>query len=247
MAGADLTVTQGRPQTMEMRGWVAKLQGQVFEEDVPEGGYAVISAFLGQEYKGLITSKTKLMTWNSDELHTSNGVPVKLTVAVLWRIGNRHLYFSKISDEFHQGSDILDHVKIQPGAVAGLTQQGEVAELWIRTLAAGTLRQQLSHLPAERVVSAHVEDFMLRPLMASGDLALVSGTEITPNTLRAVQQRGEQTATHEAIHRNKGGARRQCIPDVLRIDSAEAINRKVGHRRSEPLKAWRRRASARST
>src|SRR5579864_2943729 len=37
-------------------------------------------------------------------------------------------------------------------------------------------------------------------------------------------------------HRNKDGARRYGAPDVFGIDPAEAIDRKVGHRRSEPLK-----------
>src|SRR5262249_44973900 len=41
-------------------------------------------------------------------------------------------------------------------------------------------------------------------------------------------------------YRNKCGARRQCTPDVLRIDPAESINREVGYRRSQVFKktAW---------
>src|SRR5215510_658337 len=41
-------------------------------------------------------------------------------------------------------------------------------------------------------------------------------------------------------YRNKYGARRQCTPDVLRIDPAELINREVGYRRSQAFKktAW---------
>ena len=37
-------------------------------------------------------------------------------------------------------------------------------------------------------------------------------------------------------HRNKDGARRYCTPDIFGSDSAEVIDRKVGHGRSEPLK-----------
>ena len=37
-------------------------------------------------------------------------------------------------------------------------------------------------------------------------------------------------------HRNKNCARCQCASDVIRIDPAEAINQKVGYRRSQPFK-----------
>src|SRR6266852_845105 len=37
-------------------------------------------------------------------------------------------------------------------------------------------------------------------------------------------------------HRNKHGARRQCSPDIVRVDTADTINGKKGYRRSQALK-----------
>lgn len=107
------------------RSFLARLQGAEYEDDAPQGGYAVIFPVLGQEYVSTITTKTKLMDWTSEKLHTSNGVPVMLKLSIWWRIENRNLYFSRIAEDFHRGRETHRHPS-QP--------KGEAAELWIRTL-----------------------------------------------------------------------------------------------------------------
>ena len=114
----------------------------------PGGGYRTISAWRGQEYKGRITYKTHLLPWKSDPIFTSDGLTVTLTLGIWWRIANANTYVSAIASDFHEGSQREDE---------SLT---EAAEYWISKLAAGTLREHVSKLPASSLISPYVQTYL---------------------------------------------------------------------------------------
>jgi hypothetical protein len=113
-----------------------------------DGGYRTISAWKGQEYKGRISYKTQFSTWKSDPIITSDGLAVSLGVGIWWRIADAGLYVSRIASDYHEG----DHHTGENLA--------EAAEFWIKKLAAGTLREQVNQLPAEKLISPYVEAYL---------------------------------------------------------------------------------------
>ncbi|MGD0345132.1 MAG: SPFH domain-containing protein [Terracidiphilus sp.] len=113
-----------------------------------DGGYRTISAWKGQEYKGRISYKTQFSTWRSDPIITSDGLAVSLGVGIWWRIVDAGLYVSRIAADYHEG----DHHTGENLA--------EAAEFWIKKLAAGTLREEVNQLPAEKLISPYVEAYL---------------------------------------------------------------------------------------
>jgi hypothetical protein len=106
-----------------------------------QGGYRIVSAWKGQEYKGRISYKTQFSTWKSDPIITSDGLPINLGLGIWWRIANAKDYVSKIASDYHEGERHRDE------------NLAEAAEFWIKKLAAGTLRQEVNQLPAEKLIS----------------------------------------------------------------------------------------------
>jgi hypothetical protein len=116
-----------------------------------DGGYRTISAWNGQEYKGRISYKTQFSTWKSDPIITSDGLAVNLGVGIWWRIVDAGLYVSRIAADYHEG----DHHTGENLA--------EAAEFWIKKLAAGTLRAEVNQLPAEKLISPYVKQYLEVP------------------------------------------------------------------------------------
>lgn len=113
-----------------------------------DGGYCTMSAWRGEEYRGRISYKTQFSQWQSDSIMTSDGLAVRLAVGIWWRIVDASLYVSRISSEYHEG----DAHKAE--------NLGEPAAVWIKTLAAGTLREEVNHLPAEKLISPYVQAYL---------------------------------------------------------------------------------------
>ncbi|MGD0871547.1 MAG: SPFH domain-containing protein [Bryobacteraceae bacterium] len=114
----------------------------------PQGGYCTISAWKGQEYKGRISYKTQFSTWKSDPIITSDGLAVNLAVGIWWRITNPGTYVSAIASDYHEGEQHRNE------------NLGEAAEFWIKKLAAGTLREEVNQLPAEKLISPYVQAYL---------------------------------------------------------------------------------------
>jgi regulator of protease activity HflC (stomatin/prohibitin superfamily) len=114
----------------------------------PQGGYCAISAWKGQEYKGRISYKTQFSTWKSDPIITSDGLAVNLAVGIWWRIANAGTYVSAIASDYHEGEQHRNE------------NLGEAAEFWIKKLAAGTLREEVNQLPAEKLISPYVQAYL---------------------------------------------------------------------------------------
>jgi len=112
------------------------------------GGYLTISAWKGQEFKGRISYKTRFSTWTSDPILTSDGLAVNLALGIWWRIANAGIYVSAISSDYHEGSE--HHSE----------DLSEAAEIWIKKLAAGTLREEVNQLPAEKLISPYVQKYL---------------------------------------------------------------------------------------
>jgi hypothetical protein len=113
-----------------------------------EGGYRVISAWRGQEYKGRISYKTQVLTWKSDPIITSDGLPINLSVGIWWRIANASEYVKKISSEYQEGGEHKGD------------NLADAADFWIKTMAAGTLRERVNKLPAEKLISPYVQAYL---------------------------------------------------------------------------------------
>ena len=124
----------------------------------PNGGYRTISAWRGQEYKGRISYKTQFSTWKSDPIITSDGLAVNLGVGIWWRIANAGVYVSAIASDYHEG----DHHSTE--------NLGEAAEFWIKKLTAGTLREEVNQLPAEKLISPYVQAYLQVRLGPEGQL-----------------------------------------------------------------------------
>lgn len=116
-----------------------------------DGGYRTISAWSGQEYKGRISYKTQFSTWKSDPIITSDGLSINLGVGIWWRIVDAGIYVSRIASDYHEG----DHHSGEDLA--------EAAETWIKKLAAGTLRAEVNQLPAEKLISPYVKQYLEVP------------------------------------------------------------------------------------
>lgn len=114
----------------------------------PAGGYRVISALRGEEYKGRINYKTNFLTYTSDPILTSDGLSVNLALGIWWKIQDSNLYLSKISSDYHAGQRHFDQ---------GLA---EAAEYWIKSLAGGTLRENINKLPTEKLISPYVQAYI---------------------------------------------------------------------------------------
>jgi SPFH domain / Band 7 family len=114
----------------------------------PQGGYCAISAWKGQEYKGRISYKTQFSTWKSDPILTSDGLAVNLGVGIWWKITNASIYVSAIASDYHEGEQHRNE------------NLGEAAEFWIKKLAAGTLREEVNQLPAEKLISPYVQAYL---------------------------------------------------------------------------------------
>jgi regulator of protease activity HflC (stomatin/prohibitin superfamily) len=112
------------------------------------GGYCIISPFRGEEYKGRVTSKTQFMTWQSEAIHTSDGLAIRVSLGIWWRIAAPRLYVSKIASDYHSEGKHRDETL------------GEAAEFWVKQMAAGTLREHINKLPAEKLISPYVLVFI---------------------------------------------------------------------------------------
>lgn len=114
----------------------------------PQGGYCAISPWKGQEYKGRISYKTQFSTWKSDPIITSDGLAINLAVGIWWRIANPGTFVSAIASDYHEGEQHRSE------------NLGEAAEFWIKKLAAGTLREEVNQLPAEKLISPYVQAYL---------------------------------------------------------------------------------------
>lgn len=114
----------------------------------PGGGYCVISPWREQEYKGRISYKTQFSTWISEPIHTSDGLAVNLSVGIWWKISDPGTYVSAIASDYHDGNQ-HHRENLQ-----------EAAEVWIQKLAAGTLREKINQLPAEKLISPYVQSYI---------------------------------------------------------------------------------------
>lgn len=113
-----------------------------------EGGIGTISAWRGEEYRGRISSKTQLFAWRSEPILTADGLPIYFSLSIWWRVNDPQQYVSRIAAEYRAD---------------GETQQDSLmgaAGTWLEKFAAGTLREQVSKLPAARVISARAERFL---------------------------------------------------------------------------------------
>jgi hypothetical protein len=113
-----------------------------------QGGYLTISAWRGQEYKGRISYKTQFSTWKSDPILTSDGLSINLAVGIWWRIADAGIYVSAIASDYHEGDRHRNE------------DLSEAAEFWIKKLAAGTLREEVNQLPAEKLISPYVQAYL---------------------------------------------------------------------------------------
>lgn len=113
-----------------------------------DGGYTVISALRGEEYKGRISYKTQLMAYESGAILTSDGLSVRFDVGIWWRISVPSTYLSRIASDY-KGPDGAEDL--------GLTG---AAREWIKDLAGGTMREQINKLPAEKLISPYVQQYI---------------------------------------------------------------------------------------
>lgn len=130
----------------------------------PTGGYRVISALHGQEYKGRITFKSQFLEWTSDPILTSDGLLVNLTIVIGWLIKNPNLYVSRISadyhvDESHYG-DKRAHTEHPQAEKEYDKKLIEAAERWIKNLAGSALREHVCQLPVEKIISPYVQTYI---------------------------------------------------------------------------------------
>src|SRR5438309_583634 len=58
------------------------------------------------------------------------------------------LYVSRIAADYHEGEQHHNE------------DLGEAAEFWIKKLAAGTLREEVNQLPAEKLISPYVQAYL---------------------------------------------------------------------------------------
>jgi hypothetical protein len=123
-----------------------------------EGGYRTISAWKGQEYKGRISYKTQFSTWTSDPILTSDGLAINLGLGIWWRIADAGTYVSKIASDYHE-EDRHHNENLS-----------EAAEFWIKKLAAGTLREEVNQLPAEKLISPYVQAYLRVRRGSEGEL-----------------------------------------------------------------------------
>jgi hypothetical protein len=114
----------------------------------PHGGYRIVSAWRGQEYKGRISYKTQFSTWKSGPIHTSDGMTVHLALGTWWRIADANVYTSAIASDYHENQEHLRE------------DLGNAAELWIEKLTAGTLREHVNKLPTAKLISPYVEAYV---------------------------------------------------------------------------------------
>ena len=113
-----------------------------------DGGYRTISPWNGEEYKGRISYKTQFSTWKSDPIITSDGLAVNLSVGIWWRIVDASVYVSRTASDYHEGEQHKDE------------NLAEAAEFWIKKLAAGTMREEINQLPAEKLISPYVQQYL---------------------------------------------------------------------------------------
>jgi hypothetical protein len=132
-----------------------------------DGGYRSISSWNGEEYKGRISYKTQFSTWKSDPIITSDGLSINLNVGIWWRIVDASLYVSRIASDYHENDQHKD---------GNLT---EAAEEWIEKLAAGTLREEVNQLPAEKLISPYVQAYL--QVRSNSDGAATSEEKPIPN------------------------------------------------------------------
>jgi hypothetical protein len=132
----------------------------------PQGGYKTISSWKGQEYKGKISYKTQFSTWTSDPIITSDGLGVNLGLSVWWKIVDAGKFVSGVAADYHVGQNHYGVPASELDVATGVKQAEywtkEAAERWIRQMAAGTLREQINQLPAEKLISPYVQAYIAR-------------------------------------------------------------------------------------
>jgi len=132
----------------------------------PHGGYCTISAWKGQEYKGKISYKTQFSTWTSDPILTSDGLAVNLGLSVWWKIADAGKFVSGVAADYHEDNKHYGSPSLAVAQESQISKDAsdywtkEAAEFWIRKLAAGTLREQINQLPAEKLISPHVQSYI---------------------------------------------------------------------------------------
>jgi hypothetical protein len=120
------------------------------------GGIISISSLRGEEYRGRVSTKTQLFSWEDERTRTADGLVMKFPLSIWWRVENPRLYVSRIAEEYRE-----EHVN-QKDSLMG------AAEAWGARFAAGAFRQQISRMSAARVISP-------------GDIQLLQGQkETTP-------------------------------------------------------------------
>jgi hypothetical protein len=177
----------------------------------PQGGYCTISAWREQEYKGRISYKTQFSTWNSDPIITSDGLSINLGLGIWWRITEAGTYVSKIASDYHEGETHRSE---------NLT---EAAEVWIKKLAAGTLREEINQLPAEKLISPYVQAYLQVRRGPEGEL-LPQG-EALPNfsdQLGKAQQKLNEKTLRYGIEIDRLEVQNLILPPVYQ-EKLEAV------------------------
>lgn len=141
----------------------------------PTGGYASISPWDGEEYKGRITYKSQLKTYVSDSIHTSDGVPVKFELGIGWHIQNPNTYISRLAadyhqDEAHEGEPRGHSETMNPRSENYYDGKlKETAEKWIELLAGSTLREHICQLTVAKLISPYVQSYVDHYFQHSSD------------------------------------------------------------------------------
>jgi regulator of protease activity HflC (stomatin/prohibitin superfamily) len=130
------------------------------------GGYASISAWSGEEYKGRITYKSQMMKYTSDPIHTSDGISVKLDLGIWWHIQNPNLYVSRIASDYHVDGSHRGQSRGYTDTPTGEKyfdgKLKETAEEWIRVLAGSSLREHICQLTAGKLISPYIQSYIHR-------------------------------------------------------------------------------------
>jgi regulator of protease activity HflC (stomatin/prohibitin superfamily) len=130
----------------------------------PQGGFTSVSAWKGEEYRGRISYQSQLMQYVSEDIHTSDGVPVNLDLGLWWQIQNPNLYVARIAADYHLGNQHYGAPSAgrSPGNIQDHFDEvlKETAERWIRLMAGSSLREHVCEFSAAKLISPSVKTYI---------------------------------------------------------------------------------------
>ena len=128
------------------------------------GGFATISAWRGEEYRGRISYQSQMLRYKSDVIHTSDGIKVSFDLGLSWQIQNPNLYVSRIAADHHSGDQHYGSPDAgrRPGDVQAHFDGGlkEAAERWVRLMAGGSLREHICRLSTAALISPSIQSYI---------------------------------------------------------------------------------------